>query len=241
MVVAQNIFRYWILACRQQECVFKSEWELDNLECPPKRKETQFQLLTPSQPCWGMSLSPTALGLIVQAQHYISPVTQRLTQSCLSSLDWEHAPNQILLVCTLSVDTLYSPEAEFVFPDVNQLKAGYCLCTSYVSPLESEIHLSRRILLMSSPPPDAKAGRVPLRRVCSHPAVKTAWKMESCLGILLMRPGRNLIFSFRYVYVPDGCLGWGVGTQPFCPRSAPTSHRLFPWLLFPRPGSACAA
>lgn len=79
MVVVQNIFRYWILACRQQERIFKSEWELGNLECLPKRKEMQFQLLTPSQACWDMSLSPTVLGLIVQAEHYISTVAQLLT------------------------------------------------------------------------------------------------------------------------------------------------------------------
>lgn len=63
----------------QQECIFKSERELDNLECSVKRKEMRSQFLTPSQACWDVPLSPTVLGLIVQAQHYISTVTQLLT------------------------------------------------------------------------------------------------------------------------------------------------------------------
>lgn len=89
-------------------------------------------------------------------------------------------------------------------------------------------------------PPDLRAGWIPLWRVCGQPAVKTAWKME-----LFRYPGNeareHFIFSFRYVYVLDGCLGRGVSTQPFCARSARTSYQIFPWLLFPRPGSACAA
>ena len=131
------------------------------------------------------------------------------------------------------MDILYSLEAEYIFPDVSQLNAGNCLCTSRASAPEREIDLSRRIILTSLGPPDGKSGQGPLWRASGQPAMRTAWKVESCSGIPVMRPGRHFNFGFIHVYVPDGCLGWGHSICPFCTRSGWTSHQLFPWLLFP--------
>lgn len=134
------------------------------------------------------------------------------------------------------MDILYSLEAEFVSPAVHHLKAGYCLSTSHVSPLERERDAQQQQDLH---PPDVKVGRVPLRRACGQPAVKTAWK-ENCSDALVMRPGRHLAFNFRSLC--PRWMSWAASRYRslrhlLCPNQLP----VISLTLVSRPGPACVA